>query len=126
MTKKELKQQIDSFYELLEKMEMRSSDMIGFYNDRQKMINKIHGRIDKQKNRINELFKIHEENCDIQSKNSDLHNERWEMLKEYFKIKEEDYAELEYLSSGSIFNDILNGADQKAVKKTRLVRLKIN
>lgn len=124
MTKKELKQQIDNLYELLEKMEMKFSDMISFYNDQQKMINKIHSRIDKQTNRINELFKIHEENCDIQSKNCDLHNKRWEMLKEYFKIKEEDYAELEFLSSGSIFNDLLNGADQKAVKKTRLVKVK--
>jgi len=124
MTKKELKQQIGNLYELLEKTEMKFSDMISFYNDQQKMINKIHGRIDKQTNRINELFKIHEENCDIQSKNCDLHNKRWEMLKEYFKIKEEDYAELEYLSSGSIFNDLLNGADQKAVKKTRLVKVK--
>ena len=118
MTKKELKQQIDSLYELLEKMEMKFSDMIGFYDDQQKMIDKIHSRIDKQINRINELFKIHEENCDIQSKNCDLHNKRWEMLKEYFKIREEDYAELEYLSRGSIFNDL------KAVKKTRLVKVK--
>lgn len=121
---KELKQQIGNLYELLEKMEMKFSDMISFYNNQQKMINKIHSRIDKQINRINELFKIHEENCDIQSKNCDLHNKRWEMLKEYFKIKEEDYAELEYLSSGSIFNDLLNESDQKAVKKTRLVKVK--
>jgi len=56
-----------------------------------------------------------------------LQEERWEMLKDYLKVEEKDYAELEgsVTTEARYLSDILDGEIKtEAVKKTKLVKIK--
>ena len=100
MTKKQLQEQING---------------LDFHHHKQVGTNKIlNKRIDK---RANEIKGVKER--------LNKQDERWEMLKDYLGVREEEYAELERNEAVlSLLYLGLGIPETKPVKKTRLVKIK--
>ena len=117
MRKKELKKEIL----LLEQM-IRANN--GINNDKlvslQKNINALQSKVDKK---FNELEKS---DMEISEDIGKVQDERWEMLKDYLGVKEEEYAELNEVSCfrGGFIGMPSFSVDKTPVKKTKLVKIK--
>lgn len=108
MTKKELQNQIDELKRTIGSLKGSSS---------------VHqSLIDKQNNKLSD-YKTNIENYkDSIEKKFKLQEKRWEILKTYLGVKEEEYAELERNVFFSLFNPTTTKTTP--VKKTRLVKIK--
>ncbi len=113
MTKKELQNQIDELKRTIGSLKGSSS---------------VHqSLIDKQNNKLSD-YKTNIENYkDSIEKKFKLQEKRWEILKTYLGVKEEEYAELESNIGNFYPSFFMKYFDQetetKPVKKTRLVKI---
>ena len=114
MTKRELKAQIDN-------LESRATILTNKISSLAGTVSSYQSKVDKQQNddkfsQINKtLNKLEKEQDD-----------RWEILKEYLGVKEDEYAELENKTSHhfSLFEPFNRFMESEPVKKIRLVKVK--
>ena len=132
MTKRELSKRI-------EEMRRQISDIYTFLNNKvntnkrfndykkqsEQKINNLEGYLSALQNKIDSLKNEIKYLKAVVSKNDD----KYEMLLDYFKLEEKEYAELEEQGKFRTFKDISNLIGEpiniEAVKKTKLVKKKV-
>ena len=108
MTKKQLQSQIDDLKKEISSLKGRSN----IYQSRL-------DKIDNELKKPNELDVKHKEYLD---KINSTAKERWQMLKDYLKVEEEEYAVI--VKQFSNFPYAWGYFPSEAVKKTRLIPIK--
>jgi chromosome segregation ATPase len=105
MTKKQLQSQINDLKKAISSLQGRS--------------NIYQSRLDKMDNILSKPSELDVRHKEYLDKINSTAKERWQMLKDYLKVEEEEYATLT-----TPFKTILGDFPSEAVKQTRLVPIK--